>query len=153
MTDSVPFVTYTQDTPTDTVTVITVDQTTTDHTECVQTADRLRTINTAQVVTNQTLRSELWAFKTQVRDHVIATAIEKEWCVTGTNRHLEACGLEEWEGPTTRYEVELTVIYSTTVEVEATSEEDASELAADQFDSSDIRYDTPDIEVQGVSEC
>ena len=53
-------------------------------------------------------RRDLQSFKQRVFDHVTETAVEKEWCVEGTNRHLDAIGLWEWDGPERDFEVTVT---------------------------------------------
>lgn len=89
--------------------------------------------------------SEFNAFKNRVRDHVIETAIEKDWCVDGTNRHLTACGLDEWDGPNKNYDVTFTVVYTVSTNVEdCADEEEAAQRAEDMFDSSDLRYESYD---------
>ena len=95
-----------------------------------------------RILTQSQLISESNAFKDRVRDHVIETAIAKDWCVDGTNRHLTACGLEEWDGPNKDYEVSFTVVYTQTVTIDdCANEDEAAQRAEEAFDASDLRYE------------
>lgn len=70
-------------------------------------------------------------FQDTVRDHIIEYAEGAGHCKPGTNRHLEALGLDPW---TQSFTVELTVTTTITVEVEeAIDDGDAADQAIDMF--------------------
>lgn len=79
-------------------------------------------------------RSELDAFKAQVREVAIRVADEQDWCNPGLNAVLDELGLPK---KVTRFKVPVTVTASQQVwvEVDADDEDDA----LDQVERSDVR--------------